>query len=264
MLSPLIDGWLTFGNDDSALHAALTLPTLTAAEMESKGDFSRAKLAADEKFAMTDYLTTLAGSPPQGDKARAFYARVAQISGLPLDAVTKTRGFITDAFVKALRAGKIVSPYDATFAVDDPFPAEHSAHGPDPVLGNIALTFGGAFASYARNELGFKTPMTYELLNDDVTRHWDWKGGRNRVNAEEDLRVLLSFSPSFRLLIAHGYSDMVTPFAMTRYVLDHLPPMSPPGRIALKLYPGGHMVYLNPASRVAFSKDAAAFYRGGE
>ena len=76
--------------------------------------------------------------------------------------------------------------------------------------------------------------------------------------------MLLSFSPTFRLLIAHGVSDMVTPYAASRYVLDHLPAFTPPGRVALKLYRGGHMLYLDPASRKAFSADAAAFYRGGE
>jgi carboxypeptidase C (cathepsin A) len=264
MLSPLLEGWLTFGDDGSALRAALQLPSLAAAGLESKGAFSRDKLAAAEKFATTDYLTTLAGPPPQGDKGHAFYERVAQISGLPLDVVQKTHGFITDAFIKTLHAGKIVSHYDANFAVDDPFPEDSSPHGPDPILGNLALAYGGAFASYARNELGFKTPMTYQLLADDVTRQWDWEGGRAQVDAEGDLRVLLSFSPSFRLLVAHGYSDMVTPFAMTRYVLDHLPPTDPPGRVSLKLYRGGHMLYLDPTSRKAFTHDAAAFYRGAE
>jgi carboxypeptidase C (cathepsin A) len=264
MLSPVLEGWLTFGDDTSALRAALQLPSLAAAELESKGAFSREKLATAEKFAITDYLTTLAGPPPQGEVARAFYARVAQLSGLPVDAVTKARGFITDAFVKMLHSGKIVSRYDATFAVDDPFPAEFGAHSPDPILSNLALAYGGAFAAYARNELGFKTPMTYQLLANDVTREWDWHGGRAQASVEDELRVLLAFSPSFRLFIAHGYSDMVTPYAMTRYVLDHLPPVAPPDRVTLKLYRGGHMLYLDPASRQAFTQDAAAFYRGGE
>ena len=127
----------------------------------------------------------------------------------------------------------------------------------------MVRAYGGAFASYARNELGFKTEMTYKLLADNVTAHWDW-GKRGRVGAgvDSDLRVLLSFDRSFRLLIAHGYSDLVTPFSDTRYVLDHLPPLAQKGRVSLKLYRGGHMIYLVPASRVAFSKDAAAFYRG--
>lgn len=264
MLSPMLEGWLTFGDDLSALRAALQLPSLAAAELENQGKFSHAALAAAEKFAMTDYLTTLAGPVPQGEAARAFYGNVAEISGLPLDVVQKARGFVTGAYVKRLHAGKIVSRYDATFAVDDPYPEAQSARGPDPILDSLVRVYGGAFAAYARNELGFKTPMTYQLLANDVTRHWDWHGGRVQASVEGELRVLLSFTPSFRLLVAHGYSDMVTPYAETRYALDHLPPVERPGRVALKLYRGGHMIYLNPDSRRAFTRDAEAFYRGGE
>jgi carboxypeptidase C (cathepsin A) len=265
MLSPLLEGWLTFGDDQSALRSALELPSLAAAKLEQAGTFNREAQAQAEKFAMHDYLTTLAGPPLQGPEAKAFYERVAEVSGLPLDVVTKARGFVTDAFVKTLRSGKIVSRYDANFAVDDPRPAARAAHGADPILDGVARAYGGAFASYARNELGFKTAMTYQLLANDVTRHWDWgKGGRSEVDAESDLRTLLAFSPSFRLMIAHGYSDMVTPYSATRYVVDHLPPFDPPGRVVLRNYRGGHMLYLDPAERKAFSSDAAAFYRGGE
>ncbi len=175
--------------------------------------------------------------------------------------MTRERGFVTDAYVKSLRAGKVVSRYDATFAVDDPFPEQRGARGPDPVLDGVTRIYGGAFAAYARSELGFKTDMTYSLLASDVTGQWDWQGGRAQASVDGDLRVLLSFSPSFRLLIAHGLSDMVTPYAVSRYVLDHLPPNDPPGRAQLKLYRGGHMLYLDPQSRKAFSADASAFYR---
>ncbi|HXX25650.1 MAG TPA: carboxypeptidase [Pseudolabrys sp.] len=259
MLSPLIEGWLTFGDDESALRAALELPSLAAAELERKHAFSREALAGAEKFAMTDYLTTLAAAPPQGEAARAFYQRVAQVTGLPLDQVTQQRGFVTDAFIKSLQANKIVSRYDAAFAVDDPFPERRAGRAPDPILDGVSRAYGGAFAVYARNELGFKTEMTYDLL---AKVDWDWHGGRQNAGVESDLRVLLSFDPSFRVLIAHGYSDLVTPYAMTRYLLDHMPDFTPPGRAQLKLYRGGHMIYLDPASRKAFSTDAAAFYRG--
>jgi len=51
----------------------------------------------------------------------------------------------------------------------------------------------------------------------------------------------------------------VTPYAMSRYVLDHIP--SYEGRTALKLYRGGHMFYLDPDSRKAFTNDARAIYQ---
>lgn len=262
MLSPFLEGWLTFGDSASALRAALELPSLAAANLERKNAFSREALTAAEKFALTDYLTTLAGPPPQGEAARSFYARVAQISGLPEDAVRRERGFVTDSYIKSLRDGKVVSRYDATFAVDDPFPEQRGQRSPDPILDGVTRAYGGAMASYARNELGFKTEMTYTLLAGDVTGRWDWQGGRGQAGVESDLRVLLSFSPSFRLLVAHGYADLVTPYAMSRYVLDHLPPSDPPGRAQLKLYRGGHMFYIDAQSRKAFGVDAAAFYRG--
>jgi carboxypeptidase C (cathepsin A) len=205
---------------------------------------------------------TLAGPTPRGEAGRAFYERVSKLTGVPMDAVKQARGFAAHAFVKTLRAAdaKIVSRYDATFAVDDPYPEHRVSRGSDPILDGVTRAYGGAMAAYARNGLGFKTEMTYVLLSD-AARHWDWQGGRLNASSEDDLRVLLAFDRSFRLLVAHGLSDMVTPYGMTRYVLDHLPPFDPPGRVQLKLYRGGHMLYIDPASRRSFSADAAAFYR---
>jgi carboxypeptidase C (cathepsin A) len=53
---------------------------------------------------------------------------------------------------------------------------------------------------------------------------------------------------------------MITPYGMSRYALDHLP-ADTAGRAQLKLYRGGHMLYIDAQSRKAFSADAAAFYR---
>src|SRR5262249_5975414 len=190
---------------------------------------------------------------------RAFYARVAEMTGLPEEVVTRSRGFIRDAYVKHLRSGegKIVSRYDATYAAHDPYPEQETARGPDPLLDGVTRAYGGAFATYARDELGFKTEMTYVLLANDVAGKWDWNegGGRGNVSVSDDLRTLLSTIRSFRLLIAHGYADLVTPYAVSRYELDHLPQIGEPGRAELKLYRGGHMFYLDDASRRAFSAE---------
>jgi carboxypeptidase C (cathepsin A) len=130
--------------------------------------------------------------------------------------------------------------------------------GPDPILDALVRAYGSAFVGYARDELGFKTDMSYSLLASDIAGKWDWEQGRRQASVADDLRVLLALTPSFRLVIAHGYSDMVTPYAVSRYVLDHLPPFE--GRATLKLYRGGHMFYLDPSSRKAFTADAHAIY----
>ena len=61
MLSPLLEGWLTFGDDSSALRAALQLPSLAAAELERRKAFTPDALAAAKNSRMTDYLVILAG-----------------------------------------------------------------------------------------------------------------------------------------------------------------------------------------------------------
>ena len=264
MVSPMIEGQFQFSGENFALGAALELPSLAAAELERKGTFSTAALAQAERFALTDYLTTLAGPPLRGDAAHAFYARVAQITGLPEDVVARERGFIRDAYVKNLRAGdhKIVSHYDATFAVDDPNPKSAAARGPDPILDGFVRAYGSAFVAYARDELGFKTEMTYNLLASEISGKWDWDdgGGHAPPSAAEDLRQLLALTPSFRLMIAHGYSDLVTPYSNSRYVLNHIPANVEGERAELKLYRGGHMFYIDPQSRKAFTTDARTMY----
>ena len=72
MVSPLIEGSLIFGGSRFALGAALQLPSLAAAELERKGSFSKEAQAEAERFALTDYLTTLAGPPPKGEAAHAI------------------------------------------------------------------------------------------------------------------------------------------------------------------------------------------------
>ena len=88
MVSPLMEGAFTFGGTRFALGAAMQIPSLAAAELERKGTFTPERLAEAERFALNEYLTTLAGPPPRGEAARAFYARVAEITGMPLDVVT--------------------------------------------------------------------------------------------------------------------------------------------------------------------------------
>ncbi len=264
MLSPLVEGNLLFDGNRFALGAALHLPSLAATELERKGTFSKEALADAERFALTDYLTTLAGPTPKGDAARSFYARVAQITGLPEDVVTRARGFIRDDYIKHLRSteGKIVSRYDATLAVPDPFPEQETAWSSDPLLDGLTRAYGGLYASYARDELGFKTEMTYVLLSSDISGKWDWgSSGRGGASVNADLRELLAINPSLRVMIAHGYSDMVTPYSVSRYMLDHLPAMGDLARAQLKLYRGGHMFYIDADSRKAFTADAKAFYQ---
>jgi carboxypeptidase C (cathepsin A) len=264
MVSPFLEGGLHGGATRYALGAALQLPSLAAAELDRQGRFTPEALVAAERFAMTEYLTTLAGKPPEGEAGRSFYKRVAELSGLPLDVVERTRGFIRDAYVKHARSERreFVSPYDAASAAPDPFPEAEGAEGSDHVLDGYLMALGSTFAAYAREKLGFKTEMTYTLLNREVAGKWDWGGGRAQASVARDLRELLALNPGFRVLISHGRGDIVTPYGVSRYLIDHMPPIGAENRAQLKIYRGGHMFYLEPDARAAFTADARAFYRG--
>jgi carboxypeptidase C (cathepsin A) len=229
MVSPLLETALQWSGSQFALGAALHFPSIAAAELDRTGKFTPEALAEAERFALTDYLTGLAGPRPTGDRAKALYGRIAQLTGLPVEVVTKARGWVRSAYLNQLREkGLTASYYDG-----------------------------------ARDELGFKTDMTYNLLASEVSSKWEWGDSRNAPGVSDDLRELLAQTPSFRLLVAHGRTDLVTPYGVSRYVLDHIPEIGAPDRVQLKLYRGGHMFYFNPDSRRAFSEAAKNFYQAG-
>jgi carboxypeptidase C (cathepsin A) len=267
MLSPLLEGRF-LANSDDPLSAALQLPSIAAAKLEREGRADPQAIAAAENFALREYLPVLAGPAPQGDEAAAFYRRIADLTGVPEQQVAESRGFVGDVYAKQVAGpGNVVSPYDASYVVPDAYPEEVSSRNDDPILDGYTRAYGSAFVSYARSELGFSSDMTYNLLNEEVNRRWEWNGsrggdGRVLASVSTDIRDLLSVVPSLHLLIAHGYSDALTPYGASRYVIEHLPPALSEQRATLKTYPGGHMFYTRPDSRRAFSEDMRAFYSG--
>ncbi|MGH6678834.1 MAG: hypothetical protein ACREDL_07860, partial [Bradyrhizobium sp.] len=60
---------------------------------------------------------------------------------------------------------------------------------------------------------------------------------------------------------ANGRYDLVTPYLSSRWLIAQLA-ISPATRsqIRLRVYEGGHMMYLRPASRAALAQDAARLY----
>ena len=155
----------------------MQIPSLAAAELERKGAFTPERIAEAERFALNEYLTTLAGPPPRGEAARAFYARVAEMTGMPLDVVTRTRGFIRDNYVKQLRATERTDRQPLRRHVHRPrSPSGKRKRRAGPTRCSTALSraYGGAMSVYVREELGYKTDMTYVLLSGEANSHWDW------------------------------------------------------------------------------------------
>ena len=67
--------------------------------------------------------------------------------------------------------------------------------------------------------------------------------------------------PETRLLIVNGRYDLVTPYLSSRWLVDQLSvPAKLRAAIRLRVYEGGHMMYMRPASRAAQAQDAAELF----
>ena len=63
-----------------------------------------------------------------------------------------------------------------------------------------------------------------------------------------------------RVLVAHGFTDLVTPYFASKLLLDQLPDLGPQKRVALSVYEGGHMFYSRQVSRQAFRSDVQRLF----
>jgi carboxypeptidase C (cathepsin A) len=254
------------------LHWALQLPSLAAVHLGRRGVFGRAalaeRLAEAERFAMASYLPALAGGLVPGSLSTS--ADVARLTGLPQELVERRFGRIpTSVFMKeyARAEGRVLSRYDGLISAPDPAPASASATGPDAVLDRVGSALTAAFVHYVREELGYRTDITYRVLNDEVNRHWDYGTTPTRqgfAGALDDLQQARALNPAMRVLIAQGYTDLATPYLTARFLVGQLPPLPGAKPIRVENYEGGHMMYLRPDSRRELARDAQAVYGQGE
>ena len=125
--------------------------------------------------------------------------------------------------------------------------------------------FQAAFLWYVRNELGWKSDLTYSECDDSINEQWDYtrKGTPPWIapTTSADLQQAMSANPHLRVFVAGGYFDMATPFGAAEWTFSHLD-LQPPLRdhATLHFYPSGHMVYLNVDALASFHTDLDSFY----
>jgi carboxypeptidase C (cathepsin A) len=259
LVSPVLDfGWWR-QPEHAPLPMASLLPSLAAARMEAAGTFSEDVLRAAEAYAAGDYVTDLLRGVGDAAAVGRIVDRVTALTGLDRQVVARARGRIDSGdFAREVRrdARQRTSVYDATVAADAP-------RGPDPVLDAMTAPLTSAMLVHYRDTLGWLPDRRYQLLNRDVGRAWDWGGGRGQPEATTELEHVLALDPEFRLLVAHGYTDLVTPYFGTALLLRQLEVAGDDGRVRQANYRGGHMFYTRAESRRAFRDDAMALYAAG-
>ena len=269
LISPALEFALIDGEDYDPLPWALSLPSFAAVKLESEGVSGREALGEAlkdvEHYALTDYLVELASGATQGGKDAS--ARVAAFTGLPLDKVEQHLGRITPSFfIKEFdrAGGQLLSRYDGSVSGPDPNPASAWPRGPDPVLNSTVPLWTSAFVNYAQTDLAYKTDETYQLLNRKVRNKWDFGTSPTRqgyAGVLDDIQQARASNRALEVLIAAGYTDLITPYMAPAYLVKQLPPLEGAAPITIEDYAGGHMLYLRPDSRRALKDDVEAMYR---
>jgi carboxypeptidase C (cathepsin A) len=266
MVSPALDTALLNPDAGSLIAAAINLPSFaaSAAALAGKADFDTTPI---EQFALSDYLVGLAamkGVPPPGDP---FIAKVAAMIGLPADIVRRERGWVgKEVFAHELRRAQdqVLSLYDATITRPSLANPWDQTAG-DPILDSAIEAYTQAFNAYAPDGLGYHTELKYQVLPMFINRQWSFDGAREGQDglglALSGLQTALLDHPSTKVLIVNGRYDLVTPYFASRWLVDQLAiPSALRDAIRIKVYDGGHMMYLRPQSRDALAADAAALF----
>jgi carboxypeptidase C (cathepsin A) len=263
LISPVLEfGWRE--HRESPLGWVTRLPSMAAANIESEKAFNRDDLREVERYAATDYLVDLVRGTRDTAAVERISAKVATFTGLDPALVRKLAGRVDNAtFVREYyrNKGLVGSSYDATITGYDPDPTSARGWQDDPFTRAINAPLSSAMTDLYRRVLKWNVEEPYRLSNGDVTSHWDWGRGRTSPSAVDDLRSIIASDAKMRVMVAHGASDLVTPYFGNQLLIEQLPTFGAPERLALSLYGGGHMFYSRDASRRMFRNDVEQMYR---
>ena len=268
LISPALDFGLLNLEDYNPLAWALDLPSFAAVNLERNGVTGRQALRdalqEAENYALSDYLVALASGVEKGGETAS--ETVSRLTGLPLDIVKEKDARISSTFfIKQFdkKGSRVLSRYDGSVSGPDPHPSSEWPRGPDPVLDSTIPLWTSAFVEYAQKDLGYKTELPYRLLNREVRQKWDFGTSATRqgyADVLDDIQEARAANPSLEVMIASGYTDLITPYLVPTYVVRQFTPLEGAVPITVENYAGGHMHYMRPDSRAELKRDAEALY----
>jgi len=258
LVSPVLDFGIRRQSNPPIAYAAL-LPSLAAAEMERHGEeVTREALKDIEEYARTSYLEDLMRGPRDTAALDRVVKKVAEITGLDQQTVRRHGGRITGRiYTEHVHgpAGRVASMYDASITGFDPDPTSDRSPYRDPFTAALGAPLTSAMQEIYASRLNYRTERSYEKLSREVNRNWIWGNSPTPPESVSDLQESLALDPRFRVLVVHGFTDLVTPYFASELVLDQIPSYGDRQRVNSIVYPGGHMFYSRDASRKAFRED---------
>jgi len=265
LVSPFFDGTSWAGGDFSPIPWAMTLPSMAAAHYERQGKtLNDAQMAEVEAYVRGEFLTDFMKGRSDQAALDRLVGKVSAYTGLSPQVVREMGGRVDSrAFLRELYRsdGRIGSWYDSNVTAWDPYPWAPSQRSGDPILDALIAPTTSAMVDFTTRIVGWKVDARYEALSGAVNEAWEDE--LVTIEAVSALRKSLANDPKMKVLIVHGYDDLSCPYFASRIVIDQLPPMGNPGRVQLKVYPGGHMFYSRPDSGATMRRDVMALYGAG-
>lgn len=232
----------------------------------------KAFLAEVEQFASTDYARALFQGRllPESERT-AIARRLSAYTGLSVDYLLRTDLRIQyGAMQKELLADRAqtTGTLDTRFTGPTLDPLSKVASY-DPQSEALGAAYVGAFNDYVRTRLNYGHDRKFEP-GIDIYGSWDYRHqppGADKPlialpNVLPDLALAMKRDPGMKVMVNGGYFDVSTPYFAGVYELRHLPiPDSLRGNIEYAYYEVGHMIFVNPATRVEMHAKVAGFIR---
>lgn len=127
----------------------------------------------------------------------------------------------------------------------------------DPSTTLIQGSFAQRIVEYLAS-LGYTTPSAYTMLSNAIQTWRFTHDGNAMPDTIPDLAAALAQNPRLEVLALNGYHDVATPFHTTEQDLARLGARP---NVRVLNYMGGHMTYLDDASRARMKSDLADWYR---
>lgn len=236
-----------------------------AHNIESRGAYLRSMT----DFTVNSYMPILAKYPDRptstkfptpwvkfstGTEGKSFFNELYAKTGISSGSWKSNLDLAPADFRKQLIPDKMLGRYDARMALpkSSKYPADEY----------IDVAFENEMKTYLPDFVNYKTSSTYAVRADEAIDNWAWShrgsAGTFSPASTADLMEALTYSPSLKLLVLHGYQDVATPGFQTELNLKALvfragangvPALTMLDRTPVKWFEGGHMTYNTEESR---------------
>jgi carboxypeptidase C (cathepsin A) len=190
--------------------------------------------------------------PPDG----ALLTQLVAKTGMPLSRWQSNFNMDPTTFHNTLVPGTVLGMYDARVTA---LAGTQLASEGDPSSTFITPSFTSAITQYL-TDLGYTTPSSY-VISSNAINLWNFShDGAVLPDTIPDLAAAFALDPKLKVLSLNGYHDLVTPFFVTENDISRFGATAATN-VVTHFYNGGHMTYLDDASRALEKADLAQFYQ---